>query len=55
MFSADVVPATVHRSLPFSVSGPVISSSLRRTSRSWWAMKYGPAKSTVFLRSSVIV
>ena len=45
---------TEHRIRPFSVSGLVISSSLRRTSRSWWARKYGPAKSTFCLRSSVI-
>ena len=39
---------------PFSVSGPVMSVLSCFTSRSWPAMKYGPAKETFCLRSSVM-
>ena len=49
-----MVPGTEHRVLPSNASGPVISVSLRRTNRSWWATKYGPAKSTTCLRWSVM-
>ena len=53
-FCAEVEPVTEHSFLPLRSSGPVMSVSSARTSRSWWASRYGPAKSTFCLRSSVI-
>ena len=50
-----VEPVTEQTFLPLSVSVPVIAVSSLRTSRSWPAMKYGPAKPTRFLRLSLIV
>ena len=49
-----VEPVTEQTFLPFSVSLPVIAVSSLRTSRSWPATKYGPAKETCVLRLSVI-
>src|SRR3954454_7541899 len=53
-FWADVDPVTEHSFLPVKVSGPVIDVSSAFTKRSCPAMKYGPAKDTFALRSSVI-
>ena len=44
---------TEHSFLPSRLSGPVMSESTE-TSRSWPAMKYGPANVTFSARSSVI-
>ena len=54
IFSAGVDPVTEHSVLPFIASGPVMSVLSAATSRSWPAMKYGPAKETFSLRASVI-
>ena len=52
--TADVVPVMEHSRLPFRSLGPSMPVSSLRTSRSCPATKYGPAKSTTFLRSSVM-
>ena len=52
--AAEVEPVTEHRRLPLRSSGPLMEWSSLRTSRSCPATKYGPAKETAFLRSSVI-
>ena len=51
---AEVEPVTEHSFLPSRAFGPVIEVSSARTSRSWCATKYGPAKATSSLRLSVI-
>ena len=51
---AGVDPVTEHSRRPLSVSGPAMSADVRRTSRSWPVVKYGPANDTTCLRLSVI-
>ena len=51
---SGVEPVAEQTFLPCRVSLPVIEVSSARTSRSWPAMKYGPAKPTSALRLSVI-
>ena len=54
-FWIGVEPVAEQTFLPFRASLPAsIEVSALRTSRSWPAMKYGPAKETCFLRLSVI-
>ncbi len=50
-----VDPVTEQTVLPCRVWGPVMVFSSARTSRSWPATKYGPAKPTRCLRLSLIV
>ena len=54
IFWAEVEPVTEQRFFPSRDSGPVIAVSSARTSRSWPATKYGPAKATRSLRASVM-
>lgn len=51
---AGVEPVTEQSLRELSVSGPVMSAAVRRTSRSWPVVKYGPANDTCCLRLSVI-
>ena len=53
-FCAEVEPVTEQSFLQLRSEVSVIEVSSARTRRSWWARKYGPAKSTFCLRSSVI-
>ena len=48
-------PSTLHTVLPARSSGPLMSVLASLTRMVWPATKYGPAKSTIALRSSLIV
>ncbi len=55
MFAAGVEPSTLQTVLPARSSGPLMSVFASFTRIVWPAWKYGPAKSTTCLRSSLIV
>ena len=52
--TADVEPVTEHNRLPLRSCGPLMPVSSLRISKSCPATKYGPAKETTRLRSSVM-
>src|SRR5690349_3965695 len=53
-FCAEVEPVTEHSFLEFRSEGDLMELSSARSSTSWWASRYGPAKSTFASRFGVI-